>query len=88
MDIKEIIGRNYYTNKRRGLITGKSDEIDFMAKLEEELHELIESTVLERRTDKKKLADIVLVCFSMAKHFNIDLLKVMEEKVLINEKLR
>ena len=35
--------------------------------------------------DEKELADVALVCFTMAKHFNIDLIKVMEEKMLYNE---
>ena len=40
--------------------------------------------------DKKKtsfeLADIILTAFSFARHYEIDILKVLEEKMLINEK--
>jgi NTP pyrophosphatase (non-canonical NTP hydrolase) len=86
MDIKEITGRNYYANKRRGQIKNGSNYMDFLIKLEEEVNELIESTMEHRRTDNEELADVVLVCFAMAQHFNIDLLKVMEDKMLINEK--
>ncbi len=85
MEIKEIAGRNYYATKRRGQITIDTTSIDFLTKIEEEFDELVESCV-GNELDEKELADIVLVCFAMATHNKIDLLKVMEEKMKYNEK--
>ena len=85
MEIKEIIGRNYYATKRRKQITDKTDVMDFLIKLEEEVEELKQS-FFESNLDEKELADVVFVCFSLARHYKIDLLKTMEEKMLYNEK--
>jgi len=88
MEIKEITGRNYYATRRRGQITNKTDQMDFVIKIGEETRELLES--IGQSTihpfDIKELADITLVCFCMARHFGYDLQKVMEEKMLFNEK--
>ncbi|NDP22624.1 MAG: hypothetical protein GZ091_16315 [Paludibacter sp.] len=87
MEIKEILVRNYYATKRRGQITDKMKTLDFVLKIEEEFNELLSSTDNNSNDfDIKELADIVLVCFAMAKHNDKDLLKVMEEKMLFNEK--
>jgi len=85
MEIKEIVGRNYYATKRRGQISPSTTNIDFLVKIEEELEELTESCE-GNKLDKTELADIVLVCFAMARYNKIDLLKVMEEKMKYNEK--
>lgn len=95
MDIKEIAKRNYDAAVRRGLIEIKSDKtmngpLPFILDMENEVKELEESILYEKynqpKFDKTELADIVLVCFSMAEHFGIDLVKEMEEKMLYNEK--
>lgn len=95
MDIKEIAKRNYDATVRRLLIDLKSDKNSigaffFIFDIEDEVSELKESIVCKKYNqpefDKKELADIVLVCFSMAEHFGIDLVKEMEEKMLYNEK--
>lgn len=95
MDIKEIAKRNYEAAIRRGLIDIKSDKtmhdpFPFIFDMENEVKELEESIVYEKYNqpefDKTELADIVLVCFSMAEHFGIDLVKEIEEKMLYNEK--
>ena len=87
MDIKEITGRNYYATKRRNLITNETSILDFLIKIEEEKEELCDSWIKQKSTsfDHKELADIVLVCFTMAQHFKIDLLMEMENKMLFNE---
>jgi NTP pyrophosphatase (non-canonical NTP hydrolase) len=85
MNIKEIIGRNYYATKRRKLITDKTTNLDFIIKLQEEVSELEESFSFSE-IDDSELADVVLVCFAMAQHNKIDLLKAMEVKMLYNEK--
>ncbi len=84
MEIQEIIDRNYQATVKRGQITKATDAYDFGEKLNEEVYELNES-VSFNEFDESELADIALVCFAMAKHYYIDLLKVMEEKMLYNE---
>ena len=85
MDIKEIAKRNYAATKRRGQIICFTQAYEFIEKLFEEAYELDHSTKIDNSFDEKELADVVLVCFSMAEHFDIDLIKVMEEKMLYNE---
>jgi len=87
MTIKEIIDRNYAAQIKRGQITTKSDIDTFWWKIDSELHELADSVTLMKPNefDPKELADIILVCLSMSKHYNIDIVKVLEEKTLYNE---
>ena len=84
MEIKEIVGRNYYATKKRGQINTDTTSIDFLIKIEEELEELAESCI-GNDFDVKELADIVLVCFAMAQHNKIDLLDAMKNKMKYNE---
>lgn len=91
MDLKQIIDRNYGATKRRGLITDETRFEDFLCKIEEELEELNTSNLdfgyngFDEKFDEKELADIILVCLAMAKHYNIDIQKALEEKVIFNE---
>ena len=87
MELKEIIKRNYEATIRRGQITSKTEAYHFSDKIGQELVEL-EMTLNVSKVnpfDTKELADIVLVCHSMALHFGYDLQKIMEEKTLYNE---
>ena len=84
MDIKEIINRNYQATVKRGLITYETCFDEFINKIHEELVELNISNTYYG-FDKSELADIILVCFAMSKHFRIDILKELENKVIINE---
>lgn len=86
MNIQEIIDRNYTATKRRGQIMTFTLAHEFIEKLFEEAYELDYSTKIDNSFDEKELADVALVCFSMAKHFNIDLIEAMKEKMLYNEK--
>ena len=85
MTIQEITDRNYLATVRRGLINKDTDFINFLEKIQEETYELEHSHFNYDQFNKSELADITLVCFSMAKHYGIDLIKVMEEKMLYNE---
>ena len=86
MEIQEIINRNYEATKKRGLIDEKTNAYNFTSKINEELNELDESIYnCGKKFDEKELADIILVCFSMAKHNNINILQFLEEKMLFNE---
>ena len=88
--IKELADRNYNAQLKRGTITDKTIGDDFLCKIQEEIDELADSYtrylyIEKEQIDEKELADIILVCLSMAKHFKIDIFKVLEEKVVYNE---
>lgn len=85
MTIQEIAKRNYAATKRRGQIVSFTQAHEIIEKLFEEAKELAHSVKIDNSFDEKELADVALVCFTMAEHFNIDLIKVMEEKMLYNE---
>lgn len=87
IDIQQLIDRNYAAQIKRGQITPESTFFKFVIKIEDELMELNESYIETNKDfDTKELIDIMLVCFSMAKHFGIDWQQVMTEKVEYNEK--
>lgn len=88
-DIQQLIDRNYAAQVKRGQITMKTDLSDCIDKIKEELKELVDSYEYNsgtERIDIRELIDIMLVCFSMAKHFGIDWQQVMKDKVEFNEK--
>jgi NTP pyrophosphatase (non-canonical NTP hydrolase) len=92
MTIEELIDRNYAAQVKRGQIPSEKIPYKFIEKLYEELSELdnevydIDDWILiPNEKAKKELIDIMLVCFSMAKHFGIDWKQVMTEKVEYNE---
>lgn len=93
MDLKEITERNYKATVKRGIITDRTEFIDFIDKLEEEWIEVRESVELVSiskrpwtvKFDEKELSDVIIVCLSIAKHYGIDIQKALEEKTLYNE---
>ena len=86
MDIHEIINRNYQATVKRGLITPDTGKSDFTYKINEELAELnLEVYFGTSEKEAVELADVILVCLAYAKHFNIDILKELENKVKYNE---
>lgn len=84
MTIQEITDRNYAAMVKRGQITKKTNSTKFIAKILDETEELMNSKK-GNKFDEKELADITLICFSMAKHYNINLVDAMKEKMLYNE---
>lgn len=87
MEIQEIINRNYQATVKRGLIKPETTKTEFLLKLQEEVFELDCAIYNRLQHDENfEMADCILVVLAMAKHFNIDILKVMEEKTLYNEK--
>lgn len=86
MELKEITDRNYAATVKRGLIVSFTSAEEFIDKIEEENTELRHSIWLDNTFDESELADVTLVCFAMAKHFDIDLIETMKEKMLYNEK--
>jgi len=84
--IKEIINRNYAAQLKRGKVTSKIDFYDWIIDIRDEVNEIWNSYPKHNSTfDEKELADIILVCLSMSKHYNIDIVKVLEEKTKYNE---
>ena len=84
MAIEQIIERNYKATLRRGLISESTGFKDFINKLKEEVDEL----EAEKFTGNMpvEMADVALVIFAMAEHYNINLIAEMERKTLYNEK--
>ena len=85
VNIEDVVDRNYFANVRRGKISDKTNARVFIAKIYEEVGELIESWDGCDSFDKIELADVTLVCSSMAKHFGINLVDEMEKKMKVNE---
>lgn len=88
MDLKEITERNYNATVKRGFISEETNFNDFYLKIVEETEELNLSKFPfseDYDFDKLELADIILVCLAMAKHYNIDIQKALEEKTKFNE---
>ena len=96
MNLEQLLKDNYTSTVARGLITPSTSAYEFIEKLKEEVGELEEALV---NIDKAKivksehfaqfneeLADVILVALNAAKHFDIDILKELENKVKINKK--
>jgi len=81
---EEVALRNYEATNKRGLINDDTTIYDFITKIDEECSELYES--IENNTiDPSELADISIVCDSMAIHYGIDLQAEKEAKMYKNE---
>lgn len=86
VNLDDVVNRNYFANIRRLQISDKTTVREWLGKIHEEVGELIESWDGCDSFDKVELADVTLVCFSMAKHFDINLVDEMEKKMKVNEK--
>lgn len=84
--MKKLIEDSYNSIVKRGLITPETGIVEFMEKLEEEVREFIDSIDNPTTEDATayELADIILVCLNISKHYKIDIEKYLYEKVLIN----
>ena len=85
MKIKEIQERNYRATVKRGQITETTNFYDFLRKIHEEVEELYHGYHHTGIVDPLELADIQLVCMSLAEHYGIDNKKALEQKTIINE---
>ena len=81
VNLDDVVDRNYFANVRRGKISDKTTVRDWLVKIHEEVGELIESFDGDDSFDKVEIADVTLVCFSMAKHFDINLVDEMAKKM-------
>jgi len=84
--MKNLITFNYEVTKKRGLIDSSTTKNEFIMKLEEEIQEFIDSAINDNGDFNHELADIVLVCFNIAKHYNIDIEKQLLNNILKNLK--
>ena len=82
--LDDLIQDNYDSIVKRGLITPKTTKDDFVNKLFEEVGEFEEVFVEHGMIDSEELADIILVCLNIAKHYNIDIEKEMKGKIAVN----
>jgi len=85
--MKKIIEDNYNSIVNRGLISNDTTKIQFINKIFEEVGEL-EYFYYENNgeIDTLELADIILTCLNMAKHYNIDIESELKRKIKFNQK--
>jgi len=85
--MKEIISTNYQSIVDRGFITPTTTLFEFLDKLEEEVEELTKEALRPRQYSNlpEELADVIMVCLNMAKHYDIDIEKEIKNKIKINE---
>ena len=76
--MKDIIEQNYNSIVKRGKINSDTTWQEFIDKIDEEVDEFKESN------DPEDLADIILVCLNLAKHFDIDIEKELRNKISKN----
>ena len=84
--MKKIIEDNYKSIVDRGLITPNTTLTEFILKLHEEVNEFEEAAINNLPNVKEELADVILVCLNIAKHYNIDIKKELKNKIKINQK--
>ena len=87
-----IINDNYQSIVDRGLISPTTTLFEFLDKLDEEVKELKYSIVDYVDYDsqkfnnvKEELADVIMVCFNMAKHYDVDIKQEIKNKIKINK---
>ena len=90
--MKELISDNYQSIVDRGFITPTTTLFKFLDKLDEEVKELKYSIVDYVDYDsqkfnnvKEELADVIMVCLNMAKHYDIDIEQEIKNKIKINK---
>ena len=86
--MKKLIEDNYKVTVDRGCISPSTNLFDFLDKLEEETEELIKEALRPREISNlpEELADVIMVCLNMAKHYNIDIEQEIKNKIEINRK--
>lgn len=82
--MKHIIEFNYETTKKRGLISKDTRQENFVMALEEEVSEFIDAALHEKGDYDTELADIILVCLNIAKHYGIDIESQMVRNIAKN----
>jgi NTP pyrophosphatase (non-canonical NTP hydrolase) len=85
--MQELIGDNYQSIVDRGFITPTTTLFEFLDKLDEEVEELNKEALISKEWSNlpEELADVILVCLNMAKHFDIDIEQELKKKIKINQ---
>ena len=90
--MQKLISDNYQSIVDRGLISPTTTLFEFLDKLDEEVEELKYSSFDYSDYDsqkfnnvKEELADVIMVCLNMAKHYDIDIEKEIKNKIKINK---
>lgn len=83
--MKNIIEQNYRSIVKRGLINDNTKRLDFVLKLEEETQEFIDAFLYDNGNEKIELADVILVCLNIARHYHIDIETELKNKIEINK---
>lgn len=85
--MKKIIEFNYQSTVNRGLINEDTTIDDFINKIKEEESEMIdESYNVESDLFANELADLIMVCFNIARHYKIDIERHILNNILKNMK--
>ena len=90
--MKELIEANYKSIVDRGLIAPSTNYFEFLNKIKEEFKELRGAVLdyVDYDPDsfpnvKEELADVIMVCQNMAKHYNIDIEQEIKNKIEVNK---
>lgn len=90
--MKELIEANYKSIVDRGLISPSTNYFEFLNKIKEEFKELRGAVLdyVDYDPDsfpnvKEELADVIMVCLNMAKHYNIDIEQEIKNKIEVNK---
>lgn len=84
--MESLFERNYEAQKKRGLITSKTELVEFLLKLEEEVKEVNISYDSEAGyIDPSELVDVMLVCASTLIFMGKNPIEEIKKKVVINE---
>jgi len=82
--MENIIESNYKSIVDRGLISPKTTKRDFILKLEEEVQEFIDASLNSNGSESEELADVILVCLNIAKHYGINIEREIKNKIRKN----
>lgn len=85
--MKELISDNYQSIVDRGLISPTTTLFEFLDKLEEEVKELEKEALRPKQYSNlpEELADVIMVCLNLAKHYDIDIEQEIKNKIKINK---
>ena len=84
--MKTLIEENYESTVLRKCIDYKTRKLHFLMKLKEEVSEVEHSYYSDDDGIWEEIADVILVCLNMAKHYNIDIETELKNKVKKNYK--
>jgi len=84
--MQKLISDNYQSIVDRGLISPTTTLFEFLDKLEEEVEELEKEALRPKQYSNlnEELADVIMVCLNLAKHFDIDIEQEIKNKIKIN----